>query len=94
MLFSTAVQHERGPRNSTLRRQVERFYLKDSASSGSLTPPNFIAHQQATLLNLIATENRAATCPTTTVVPSPLSPMSLYGIRSQGPLCHPTPKVR
>lgn len=37
--FSTAVQHERGPRNSTIRRQVA-MYLKETSELGTVLAAN------------------------------------------------------
>ncbi|XP_054723575.1 nuclear receptor subfamily 2 group E member 1-like, partial [Uloborus diversus] len=84
-----AVQHERGPRNSTIRRSV-LSYLKESGSSpGSVTPPHFPPPQH--VVNLLATDHRGAPCPTTALVAqTALSSLSPHGF--PGPLCHPTPK--
>ena len=37
--LSTAVQHERGPRNSTIRRQVA-MYLKETSELGTVLAPH------------------------------------------------------
>lgn len=95
LLFFSAVQHERGPRNSTIRRQVA-MYLKETSELNSLygstafhSPymPGFYTFER---LNDGITVS-AVDSPTSPLTPiaSPLTPTA----SSPGIICQPTPKV-
>lgn len=95
-VFLSAVQHERGPRNSTIRRQVA-MYLKETSELSSLygtttfqTPymPGFYTFER---LNDGITVS-AVDPPSSPLTPiaSPLTPT----VSSPGVICQPTPKVR
>lgn len=80
-----AVQHERGPRNSTLRRQVA-LYLKEAAgdATASAGSTSLVSVRPSGLpLGLHPAFLRPGPC--TTLFPSPRPPFVAS-------LCHPTPK--
>ncbi|KAL4233234.1 hypothetical protein ACF0H5_007918 [Mactra antiquata] len=94
-----AVQHERGPRNSTIRRQVA-MYLKETSELNSLygssafpTPymPGFYTFER---LNDGITVSAVDPTPTSPLSPvaSPLTPMTPTTPTSPGMICQPTPK--
>lgn len=87
-----AVQHERGPRNSTIRRQVA-LYLKDTSVSmdrlslpATLLPPPLPPMAHSTVRNLTST---GITLPTSL---STVSDLTSFPLRPMA-VCHPTPKV-
>jgi nuclear receptor subfamily 2 group E protein 1 len=97
-----AVQHERGPRNSTIRRQVA-LYLKDTSvidrlsltstfMSPSIPPP--IAHSSIASNSTIRPQtNSEISLPTNlSTIPRLIESNSLT-LRPTA-VCHPTPKVR
>lgn len=86
-----AVQHERGPRNSTLRRHQVAMFRKESGSPGPMMSPHFVSSHPTSVMNIL-TADRGFTYSPTPVVPLSSSPLSLPGLRPYGPICHPTPK--
>nr|WCS71185.1 tailless [Pardosa pseudoannulata] len=87
-----AVQHERGPRNSTLRRHVALYY-KDNGSTGSMTPPSphFVPSLPGSVMNLTTTDNRVTPCPTSIALMSS-SPSMMLPMRPTVPaLMYPIP---
>ncbi|OWF42761.1 nuclear receptor subfamily 2 group E member 1-like [Mizuhopecten yessoensis] len=80
-----AVQHERGPRNSTIRRQVA-MYLKETSEYGGYLPHSPFRPSYLTgCLNVEPVADGITTI-SATGPPSPVSPTS------SGLLCHPTAK--
>ncbi|XP_076356834.1 nuclear receptor subfamily 2 group E member tailless [Tachypleus tridentatus] len=78
-----AVQHERGPRNSTIRRQVA-MYFKETAGTELMSTPPFSSHPAFTSLITVASDAPGPTAITTTAPSS-------FSLRTP-PIIHPVPK--
>lgn len=84
-----AVQHERGPRNSTIRRQME-LYMKEAVNQGypgaPLLPP---PHLRSPFFNTLVT-----TDPSVDVSAAAMATMerSAIPVTTAGYICQPTPK--
>ena len=85
-LLYIAVQHERGPRNSTIRRQVA-MYLKETRDYGALVAQS--PFRPPYLTGCYGIEQMADA-----FAMSPLEPQSPVSPLSPGMICQPTPKVR
>lgn len=83
MSFISAVQHERGPRNSTIRRQVA-MYLKESSEYNAMMMHS--AYRPPYLPGCLGIEP----IPEHIVAYSPSEPPSPV---TPGSICQPTPKV-
>ncbi len=83
-LFS-AVQHERGPRNSTIRRQVAMYLKETSELSAAMIPPQF---RPPFFPGMIAPEGSPIPAMTPSLEHLPALPNGLNGV-----LLQPTPKV-
>ncbi|ELU12704.1 hypothetical protein CAPTEDRAFT_226190 [Capitella teleta] len=90
-----AVQHERGPRNSTIRRQVAIYLKETSELSASMAAAHAVAFRPPYLPGLVGMPPHAppAQPPTPEGPHGALSPIEAARIpTSMGLLCHPTPK--
>ncbi|XP_035210362.1 nuclear receptor subfamily 2 group E member 1-like [Stegodyphus dumicola] len=88
-----AVQHERGPRNSTLRRQMAT--IKDYRSHDTVSPPSFpppIYSHVSPVCNILASDSRGSPCPMTSRSPVLNTITAFSMMRLQAPLCHPIAK--
>lgn len=94
-ILVAAVQHERGPRNSTIRRQVA-MYLKEQSELGLFAANPFRPPYINAMMGVPPEPSEAALTAVSTSVSSPLEPAPMYPLTSQlanRMICHPTPKV-
>lgn len=85
-----AVQHERGPRNSTIRRQVA-LYLKDSPTERFCLQSSLIPTTQP--ISAVATNSTSIANPFSSLPFTRIAESNVLPIRPTA-VCHPTPKVR
>ena len=83
-----AVQHERGPRNSTIRRQVA-MYLKETSELSATMAAHAAAFRPPYLPGMVGMPAPPPPPPSEGVQVSPVDPARLPA----GLVCHPTPKV-